>query len=125
MKSAILCALAVVAFSSPALAFSASFNWCSKMPGSTTSPSFRFTGTPSGTKSLRLQMTDHEAPNFNHGGGTVAYSGTALPCGAIPSGWVGPSPPEGAVHTYEFTVEALDGAGKTLATARATRKFPQ
>lgn len=108
-----------------AFAFSASFKWCSKMPQSTTSPAFSLSGVPKGTKSLELKMTDHQAA-YDHGGGTVVYGGgRSLPCGAISSGWVGPFPPNGETHTYEFTVKALDGGGKELGEARATRKFPE
>jgi phosphatidylethanolamine-binding protein (PEBP) family uncharacterized protein len=108
-----------------AFAFSASFKWCSKTPQSTTSPAFSLSGVPKGTKSLELTMTDHQSA-YNHGGGTVAYNGArSLPCGAIASGWVGPFPPNGETHTYEFTLKALDGGGKALGEAHATRKFPE
>ena len=35
----------------------------------------------------------------------------------------GPCPPEGEHHDYQWTVQALDGAGKVLALAIAVRKF--
>ena len=116
--------ISFVAAASPASAFSASFRWCSKMPQSTTSPEFRLTGVPKGTATLALSMADRQA-SYNHGGGTVPYSGASVRCGAIASGWVGPFPPNGETHVYEFTIDALDGAGKVLATAHATRKFPE
>jgi phosphatidylethanolamine-binding protein (PEBP) family uncharacterized protein len=34
-------------------------------------------------------------------------------------------PREGSVHTYEFTIRALDANGSTLGTASATRVFPE
>jgi phosphatidylethanolamine-binding protein (PEBP) family uncharacterized protein len=104
--------------------FTASFRWCSKTPQSTTSPAFTLSGVPKGTKTLALAMTDHQA-SYNHGGGTVPYSGGKIPCGAIASGWVGPFPPSGETHTYEFTIDAQDASGKVVATAHATRKFPE
>ena len=107
-----------------ASAFTANFRWCSKMPQSTTSPAFTLSGIPKGTKSLALVMTDNQA-NYNHGGGTVPYTGRKIRCGAIASGWVGPFPPNGETHTYEFTIDAMDAAGKVLATAHAVRKFPE
>ena len=56
----------------------------------------------------------------------MPYTGkNIIPCGAIASGWVGPFPPEGQVHTYEFSVKALDSSGNTLGTASATRRFPE
>jgi hypothetical protein len=66
---------------SGALAFSASFAWCSG------SPSFTLTDVPRGTAKLQFAMTDLNVPSFHHGGGTVAYRGQpAVPCGAFASG---------------------------------------
>jgi phosphatidylethanolamine-binding protein (PEBP) family uncharacterized protein len=120
-----LVALTVFGFSvSEAAAFSASFRWCSKMPQSTTSPAFALSNVPKGTSSFSLAMIDHQA-GYNHGGGTVAYNGgRSIPCGAIPYGWVGPFPPNGEVHIYEFIIKALDASGGELGEARATRRFP-
>ncbi len=71
-----------------AVAFSASFAWCSG------SPRFALTDVPPGTARLQFAMTDLNVPSFHHGGGAVAYSGqTAVPCGAFSSGFAGPSPP--------------------------------
>jgi phosphatidylethanolamine-binding protein (PEBP) family uncharacterized protein len=117
-------AVVLAAGISEAAAFSASFRWCSKTPQSTVSPAFTLSGAPKGAVSLRLAMTDHQA-SYNHGGGVIPFRGGNVPCGAIAHGWVGPFPPNGEVHTYEFTIDALDGAGKVLATAHATRKFPE
>ena len=117
-------AVSMAATISQAAAFSGKFRWCSKMPQSTTSPVFTLSGVPKRTVSLALSMTDHQA-SYNHGGGTVPYKGGSVPCGAIASGWVGPFPPNGEVHTYEFTINALDAGGKILGTAHATRKFPE
>lgn len=117
-------ALALAANLSGAAAFSGSFRWCSKMPHSNTSPAFTLSGAPKGTVSLTLMMTDHQA-SYDHGGGTIPYRGGSIPCGAIANGWVGPFPPNGEVHTYEFTIEARGGSGKVIATAHAVRKFPE
>ena len=71
-------------------------------------------------------MTDLNVPSFHHGGGTVAYSGqTAVPCGALSSGFTGPSPPPGQVHTYQFSIKALGPNGAVLATTTTRRKFPE
>jgi phosphatidylethanolamine-binding protein (PEBP) family uncharacterized protein len=103
-----------------AFAFSASFAWCSG------SPSFTLTDVPQGTAKLQFAMTDLNVPSFHHGGGTVAYSGqAAVSCGAFSSGFTGPSPPPGQVHTYEFTVKALGSNGAVLATTTTQRKFPE
>ena len=105
---------------SGAFAFSASFAWCSG------SPSFALTDVPQGTVRLRFAMTDLNVPNFHHGGGTIAYSGqTAVPCGAFSSGFTGPSPPAGQVHTYQFSVKALGPNGAVLATTTTPRRFPE
>jgi phosphatidylethanolamine-binding protein (PEBP) family uncharacterized protein len=113
-------ALALCLTASGAFAFVASFSWCAG------SPSFQLTDVPAGTAKLQFAMTDLNVPSFHHGGGTIAYSGQpAVPCGAFASGFTGPSPPPGEVHTYEFTVKALGANGAVLATTTARRKFPQ
>jgi phosphatidylethanolamine-binding protein (PEBP) family uncharacterized protein len=104
---------------------SAKFRWCSKLSQSTTSPSFTITGIPKGTAYLLFKMIDRQS-SYNHGGGEIPYAGgSQIPCGAIPSGWTGPFPPDGEVHTYEFTITALDSNRSALAAASATRKFPE
>ena len=86
------------------------------------SPPFSLNGVPAGTKVLRFAMKDLDAPSFPHGGGSVPYSGqNRIERGAF--AYKGPCPPEGQ-HSYQWTVEAQDGAGKTLATATATKRFP-
>jgi len=104
---------------SGAFVFSASFSWC---PGS---PRFALADVPQATAKLDFQMTDLNKPSFHHGGGTVDYRGQPeVPCGAFAKGFVGPSPPPGEVHTYEFTVKALGSNGAALATTTTRRKFP-
>ena len=86
------------------------------------SPPFSLNGVPAGTKVLRFAMKDLDAPSFPHGGGSVPYSGqNRIERGAF--AYKGPCPPEGQ-HSYQWTVEAQDGTGKTLATATATKRFP-
>jgi len=83
---------------------------------------FILSAVPTGTKSLEFALKDLDAPNFPHGGGSVPYSGeTRVDRGAF--SYKGPCPPQGQ-HSYQWTVEAQDAAGKTLATATATKKFP-
>jgi phosphatidylethanolamine-binding protein (PEBP) family uncharacterized protein len=66
-------------------------------------------------------MTDLDVPDYPHGGGTVAYTGSGgLPYGAFR--YRGPCPP--SPHVYRMTAEALDGSGKVLATATAKKRFP-
>ena len=105
---------------SSAFAFSTSFTWCSG------SPRFTLSDVPQGTAKLDLRVTDLNKPSFHHGGGTVDYHGQGeVPCGAFAKGFVGPSPPPGEVHTYEFTVKALGANGAPLATTNARRKYPE
>ncbi|MBB3233329.1 phospholipid-binding protein [Phyllobacterium endophyticum] len=86
-------------------------------------PPMQLSGVPQGTANLDIRMQDQNASDFNHGGGKIAYTGeNTLPYGAV--SYRGPCPPAGQ-HTYMFTVKALDANGKTLATAKAKRKFPQ
>jgi len=86
------------------------------------SPPFSLAGVPPGTKRLVFAMKDLDAPGFRHGGGTIAFNGqTQVERGAF--SYQGPCPPSGQ-HTYQWTVEAQDGAGKTLATATVAQKFP-
>jgi len=111
---------ALVLTMSAAFAFSASFAWCSG------SPSFALTDVPPGTARLQFAMTDLNVPSFHHGGGTVVYrEQPAVRCGAFSSGFTGPSPPPGQVHTYQFSIKALGPNGAVLATTTARRKFPE
>ena len=86
------------------------------------SPPFTLSSVPAGTKRLTFAMKDLDAPSFPHGGGTVAFTGqNQVTRGAF--SYKGPCPPSGQ-HTYQWTVEAQDAGGKTLATATVTKKFP-
>jgi hypothetical protein len=120
-------AAAVLAGSSPAAAqvpaFGVDFSWAGTASCfDPTSPPFSLTGVPAGTKRLRFVMKDLDAPGFPHGGGTVAFTGQAqVSRGAF--AYQGPCPPSGQ-HSYQWTVAAQDDAGRTLATATVTKKFP-
>lgn len=86
------------------------------------SPPFTLSAVPAGTRQLRFAMKDLDAPDFVHGGGTITYDGQPrIPRGAFP--YRGPCPPQGQ-HRYQWTVEAQDAAGKTLAAATITKNFP-
>jgi phosphatidylethanolamine-binding protein (PEBP) family uncharacterized protein len=106
--------------SSEAHAFSVSFRWCGG------SPEFQLRDVPKGTATLDLHMQDLMVPSYPHGGGSVAYRGeNAIPCGALSGSYRGPSPPPPQIHTYRWTVKALDASGRPLATATSERKFPE
>ena len=111
--------LASLSANSPAMAMTASFKWCSG------SPAFKIGKVPKGTAKLSFKMIDLQVPNYPHGGGEVAYAGqAAIPCGALKGSFEGPSPPPPQVHTYQWTIKALDKSGAVLATATTSQKFP-
>ncbi|HEY7609297.1 MAG TPA: YbhB/YbcL family Raf kinase inhibitor-like protein [Alphaproteobacteria bacterium] len=98
------------------------FSWAGTPACGTKPPAFKLTGIPAGTKKLRFAMKDLDVPSFNHGGGTVDYAGS----GNIAAGaflYTGPCPP-GGVHRYQWTVQALDAAGRVIAAGQATKPFP-
>lgn len=121
----VLAALSLVATSAlpaPASTMSVSFSWAGTVRCSGTPPAFRLSAVPAGTTRLVFKMIDRDKPDYPHGGGTVTYAGT----GNIPAGsfsYTGPCPPQGAVHTYEWTVQATDDRGQILATAHAAQPF--
>ena len=116
----------------PAAAFELSFAWgatpaCSGgRPAVVASPEFRLANVPPGTRVIVFEMIDLAAPDFRHGGGTVAYAGGDLvPAGAFR--YLGPCPPAGP-HRYRWTATARDRGttfGRTLGEASASRSFPE
>jgi Raf kinase inhibitor-like YbhB/YbcL family protein len=105
--------------------------------GQQVSPPLTITGAPTGTVELVLVVTDQDLPGFVHWvvagipPETPSFPQGALPPGAVEvpnSGggatWVGPCPPSGATHVYDFTVYSLDvpsglGAASTQADVDA------
>lgn len=119
MKRIWCVALFLLAGQAAAHAMTASVRWCSG------SPEFKILSAPKGTAKLNLQMEDLNAPSYNHGGGVVAFA-PLVKCGALPSSlYRGPSPPAGQVHTYRWTIEAQDAAGKVLDKIIVDKTFPQ
>ena len=119
---AALAAFVVCTAAIPARAMTVSFSWGpTKKCFDRNSPPIRISGVPTGTRRLDFVMRDLDAPNFQHGGGSVRYRGqTSLGYGAFH--YKGPCPPE--PHSYEISVTAVDASGKTLAAASARRTFP-
>ncbi len=128
-RSAVLAVLAAAWLSLPAASFAQEAlelvaTWdgikaCSGTPISSPSPAFTLDNVPKGTATLEFHMTDLDAPHFNHGGGRVAYSGGKVAAGAFQ--FVGPCPPAGSTHRYEWTVTAFNGRGLRLGFARAVK----
>jgi phosphatidylethanolamine-binding protein (PEBP) family uncharacterized protein len=115
-------ALATLVTATPASAMSASFSWNGIAACSGPSPAFAVSGAPAGTANLRFAMRDQNVPDYNHGGGTVAFTGGKVAQGAI--SYRGPCPPGGETHLYIWTIEALDASGKVLAATTAQGRFP-
>ena len=113
-----VCALGLlIASTANASAFSVSFKWCGSG-----SPVFSLGGVPKGTTSLQFQMVDLDKPDYNDGGGTVAYTGQkSIACGAL-GNYSPPSPPPGG-HNYRWSVTAIGSSGN-LGTGSATKHFP-
>ncbi len=111
--------------------------------GSNTSPDLRWVGAPEGTKSFAVTLFDKDAPTgsgfwhwvaYNIPASTTSFavgeiSAKTFPVGLVEGntdvgmpGFVGPCPPMGRKHRYEFTVHALkvdklEVPGGTAATA--------
>lgn len=116
------CATAQV--SPDAVELSVDFAWQAADRCSSQSPVIRVHNIPAATKTLQIKLKDRDVPNWNHGGGTVAYDGSGLiPAGALHDGYNGPCPPSGS-HRYQFTVKAIDAAGVIVGTGQQTRNFP-
>ncbi|MFZ1680256.1 MAG: YbhB/YbcL family Raf kinase inhibitor-like protein [Rhizobiaceae bacterium] len=108
--------------SGAAMAMSVSVSWGpTKACFDSKSPPMTVSGVPDGTRKLKIAMVDLDAPSYPHGGGTVSWAGKgSLPYGAF--SYKGPCPP--SPHRYQFTVKAIGDGNKTLATAKATKRFP-
>jgi len=111
---ALAVAVPVLLLSAPgAWAFSASFAWCAGSP--------HFT-----LQDVRFRDDRPQRAELSSRRRHDRYRGQAeVPCGAFAKGFIGPSPPPGEIHTYEFTVKALGANGTALATTTARRKFPE
>jgi hypothetical protein len=123
LVSAIIGVAALGILPSDALAMSVKFSWKGSQPCSTRSPAFIVSEVPNGTAQLVFKMVDKDVPTYPHGGGIVAFTGNSeIPAGAF--SYRGPCPPNGQQHVYEWTVQALDGKGKALASATIVERFP-
>jgi hypothetical protein len=101
------------------------FTWVGTKSCSSTPPAFRITNIPKETKFLSFKLADENRPSYNHGGGQVSYKGSwNIPAGAFGGDYRGPCPPPFDVHTYTWTVQALDANKRVLAEGKAMASFP-
>jgi phosphatidylethanolamine-binding protein (PEBP) family uncharacterized protein len=113
-----------------ASAFEIGFSWeglklcTSGNPGTVPSPAFTVKDVPEGTTFIRFKLVDRDVPEFNHGGGVVAYDGgDVIAAGQFK--YKQPCPPDGA-HRYEWTATAQTKKnGGKLGVAKAARPYPE
>ena len=103
------------------------FEWKLEHRCSTVSPAFSISELPAGTNSLVAKMVDNDFTTFDHGGGSVEAASlfnSGIPAGALKR-YRGPCPPNFSSfgHDYTWTFQAMDAAGKVLATATKTKTF--
>lgn len=111
-------------------AFEIKFDWAGLKsctngdPNSVPSPEFALTDVPEGTKFIKFKLVDKDVPGYNHGGGTVSWSGEGeISAGAFT--YKSPCPPNGS-HKYEWTATAQSKkSGGVLGKAKATRMYPE
>lgn len=118
-------------FSSIACAQDINIDWTWKKEHycNDTSPALMVSGVPVGTQKLQFQMNDLDFNNFNHGGGTVDYTGDGgkmtVPDGALKE-FKGPCPRQhfnNFGHDYVIAVKALAADGAVLGTGSKKQNF--
>jgi phosphatidylethanolamine-binding protein (PEBP) family uncharacterized protein len=123
--AAVVFAAFLVPTASPAASLGVRFTWAGTAACSTVPPAFTISGVPKGSRYLVFNLVDLDKPDYVHGGGQIPYSGSAaVPAGAFGGSYRGPCPPPGVVHTYRWTVEAMDANSNALAKGIATGTFP-
>jgi len=124
MSCVLLLGCASTPVSPNAVVLGVDFQWQSADRCASRSPEIRVTNLPAETKLLRVRLKDLDVPNWNHGGGEVAYTGKGvIPAGALQGGYNGPCPPSGS-HRYQFTVQALNAQGVVVGSGKQMRTFP-
>jgi phosphatidylethanolamine-binding protein (PEBP) family uncharacterized protein len=134
VKKCGLLVIIIFLFVTPVIAaeFAVSFEWgdiplcTSGQPNSVPNPRFVLSNVPEGTKFIQFTMTDLDAPNYNHGGGTIDYTGNnTIEPGAFT--YQSPCPPSGT-HRYQWTATAKKKTGLfsgSLGMAKATKSYPE
>jgi phosphatidylethanolamine-binding protein (PEBP) family uncharacterized protein len=111
--------------------FSFEFDWgdiplCNTgSPNTVKNPVSRLSNVPAGTKFISFTLSDLDVPSYNHGGGSVPYTGqTVIEPGAFT--YESPFPPSGS-HSYQWEATGKDGDGffsGSTGSAKATRSYP-
>ena len=130
------CSVLIVVFLflvSPVMAdeFIISFEWgdipiCTTgNPNRVANPRFVLSNVPEGTKFISFKMTDLDVTNYNHGGGTIEYTGNnVIEPGAFK--YKSPCPPNGS-HRYQWAAKAKESDGffsGSIGTAKAMKRYP-
>lgn len=112
--------------------FSFTFEWgdiplcTSGNPNVVSNPKFVLSNVPEKTKIISFRLTDLDAPNYDHGGGKIEYTGNSvIKPGAFT--YKSPCPPSGS-HRYVWTATAKEKDsffGGTLAKAKSMQKYPE
>ena len=130
MLRAVVFAVTLAVSALPAAAFEISFDWAGLTsctdgsPNTVQNPKFVLSDVPEGTKFIRFKMVDLDYRKFNHGGGTIEYTGQdVVEPGAFT--YKSPCPPNGT-HDYEWTATAqTKKSGGALGSAKAVRSYPE
>lgn len=111
--------------------FSFTFEWgdiplcTSGNPNTVPNPRFILSNVPDKTKFIYFTLRDLDAPNYDHGGGKVEYTGNnVIEPGAFK--YKSPCPPGGS-HRYVWTAIAKESDGffgGKLAKATSKRRYP-
>ena len=94
-------------------------------PNVVPNPIFIVSNLPKGTAGVDFRLKDLNVPSYNHGGGWIEITKDGK-VAENSFNYKSPCPPNGK-HKYEWTAKAKDKkgfVGKTLATARASRIYP-
>ena len=133
VKKCSLLIVVLIFLVSPVMAdeFSISFEWgdiplCTTgNPNRVQNPWFVLSNIPEGTKFITFKLKDLDAPNYDHGGGTIKYSGNNnIEPGAFK--YKSPCPPSGS-HRYQWSAKAKEKKGmfsRAIGTAKAMKKYP-
>lgn len=111
--------------------FSISFEWgdiplcTSGNPNIVENPKFILSNVPENTKIISFTLKDLDAPDYNHGGGKIVYTGNnVIEPGAFK--YKSPCPPSGS-HRYSWTATAkeIDSfSGSSIGKAKSMKRYP-